>query len=243
MFDSDKDRDLEALLAPIAAPRPEHRAELESALLDQFDANHSVRGTTVNKKNVIRRAFFGAAIAAAACIAACAAPVEVDLDVGRSITVAYASGEGMPEPPAIAKAIEAQGPFDRVDVRGKVQNDETVVEVEVWGEKAANTSLEGPLAAAFPALASAKITETKLSGKTQSTLGKKIGHEFFDLDLTDAETAEEVRQKILADLAARGVEGEVNVQVDDGDGKKKIRVEVRTEDCEPPPEPEDASAP
>jgi hypothetical protein len=237
MFGSDREEELEKVFEPASAPRPEHRAELETKLLAQFDSQvPNSRRQTVEKKRVLRKMAFGAAIAAVLGVAACAAPMDVDVIVGRSVTVTYPGTDTMPEPRAVAQAIESSMKPDQIDVRVQRVNDEVTVQVEAWGEDLGEP-LAGKLQKALPALASAKITETPLSGKVESTLGKKIGHDLFDLDITDDDDVEVVRQKILDHLAAQGVEGQVNVEVEgDGKGDRRVKVQVRQEAGECPPE-------
>ncbi|MDI1449655.1 hypothetical protein [Polyangium sp. 6x1] len=190
----------------------------------------------MKKRHVLRKVAFGAAIAAVLGVAACAAPVDVDVEVGRSLTVTYQASEAMPDPHAIAQTIESSTKLDTIDVRAHRLGNEVTVQVEVWGE-ALGEPLAGKLQKSLPALASAKITETPLSGKVESTLGKKLGHDLFDLDITDDDDVEVVRQKILAHLAAQGVEGQVKVEVEgDGKGDRRVKVQVRKGEGERPPE-------
>jgi len=245
MFGSDGDKELEKVFEPASTPRPEHRAALEDALLAQFDSHVPERKRqTMRKKQILRKVGFGAAIAAALGVAACAAPVDVDVVVGRSLSVTYTASEGMPEPRAVAQAVESSTKFDQIDVRVRRVNDEVTVQLETWGGDNGDEPLAGKLQKALPALASAKITETPLSGKVESTLGKKLGHDLFDLDIADDEDKEVVRQKILEHLAAQGVEGQVNVEVEgDGKGDRRVKIQVRQQEGECPPEETEAQKP
>jgi hypothetical protein len=245
MFDSERERELAETFAPKHAPRPEHKAALEAELVARFDTQSNDTKRKPMKKNVTRKVFFGAALAAAIGVAACAAPVDVDVDVGKSLTVAYTAGGAMPDPRAVVEAVKGAGTFDDVNIRVRRQNDEVVVQMEVWGQNAGDVNLGDTLKKALPALASAKITEQALSGKVESTLGQKLGHELFDMNVANEKDVEVIRQKILEDLAAQGVEGEVKVHVENEDGKQKVRIEVRQEgaDCEPGTEIEKKTAP
>ncbi|TKC98847.1 hypothetical protein [Polyangium fumosum] len=238
MFGSDREKELEKVFEPPSAPRPEHRAALEASLLAQFDSmTPEQRRKPMQKKHVLRKVAFGAAIAAVIGLAACAAPVEVDVEVGRSLTVTYAETEASPKPPEVMKALEGSVKLDQVKVRGRHVNGDVTLQIEAWGEDLGDTSLADKLREAMPALASAKITEKPLSGKLESTLGRKIGHDLFNLDITDDQDVEVVRQKILAQLAAQGVEGQVNVKVEgDGKGERRVNIEVRREEEDGPPE-------
>lgn len=237
MFDSHQERELAEAFAPKGAPRPNHKAELERALALAFDArDKEPRRKSVKKSRVLRRVIFGAALAAVVGVAACAAPVDVDVELGRSLDVAYAKVDGAPEPKAIVDVVHGAGQFKEVAVRVEARGGQVNVHMEVWGEDVGEGALTQKLKSSLPALASAKITEAPLNETVRSTLGKKIGHELFDIDILNEKDAETARQKILAELAAKGVQGQVDVDVEQGEGKKKVRIEVRqgSEDCDPP---------
>ncbi|MDI1484625.1 hypothetical protein [Polyangium sp. y55x31] len=244
MFGSDREKELEKVFEPASAPRPEHRTALEASLLATFDAMPPERRRKpMEKKNVLRKVAFGAAIAAVIGVAACAAPMEVDVEVGRSLTVTYAESEGMPKPPEVMKALEGAVKLDNVKVRGRHENGELTLQIEAWGEDIGDEPLADKLREAMPALASAKITEKPLSGKVESTLGKKLGHDLFNIDITDDQDVEVVRQKILAQLAAQGFEGQVKVDVQgDGKGERRVNIELRREEECPPEEAEEKKA-
>jgi hypothetical protein len=230
VFDPDEERDIEQALVATNLPRAEHKARLKAELTARFDEQNAEKGRPKVKKHNVKRVLFGVGIAAALGIAACAAPVDVDMAVGRSVSITYTAGAGAPEPQAVAKAVEGLGHFDNVNVRVRRINDEVTVQMKLWGEEAGEKALATDLQKALPALASAQIDEEPLSGKVSSTLGKRIGHGLFDMDLASEKDVEVVRQKILADLAARGVEGQVKVEVEDaGDGKRKVKIEVKNQ--------------
>ena len=84
------------------------------------------------------------------------------------------------------------------------------------------------LTEAFPALADAHVEIGDLTGTARGSFAEAIGHDVLHLDL-DGETADEVRQSILADLAAQGIEGDIHVHVDDGEGLRTITVGVEDE--------------
>src|SRR5262249_8081694 len=104
--------------------------------------------------------------------------------------------------------------------------------------------LSETLKKALPALASAKITEESLSGKVKSTVGQKLGHDLFDLNIAGEKDKEAIRAKILAQLAAQGVTGKVDVEVEgNGVNEQKVKVKVIQEECEPGAPPPEKTAP
>jgi hypothetical protein len=187
------------------------------------------------------------------CAAACAAPADVEVDVGRSIEVRYDATKAGIEPKAVLDAIKAEveGPESEgaaeqakgasgerarreVSVRVRREGDTVEVRAEVWGTNLPEESLTDRIRQAVPALKDASIKEEHLQGKVRGTLGAKIGHELFDIDVLDETDVETARQQVMAKLAASGVEGKVDVQIE-GDGsqrKVKIRVE-KQEECDP----------
>jgi len=246
MFGSDRREELGKVFEPAYAPRPEHRAQLEAALLTRFDMRvPEQRRKAMQKKQVLRKVAFGAAIAAMLGVVACTAPVEVDVEMGRSLTVTYKATDAMPEPHTVVQALERSTKLDQVDAHVRRVNDEITVQVEAWGKEIGDEPFAGKLQKALPALASAKITETPLSGKVESTLGKKLGHDLFNINITDDQDVEVVRQKILAQLVAQGVEGKVNVEVEgDGVNERRVKIKICQEDeCPPEPTEEGNTAP
>jgi hypothetical protein len=234
-------------------PGPGHKEALEADLLGHFDALYTAqRRKQMQRRSFIGKAAFGVAIAAALGVAACAAPMDVDVAVGKSLSIDYEEGAAMPEPQAVMDALRASGEMKNMGARVRVEQGKVAIRIEAWGEDLDDGEpLADRLKKALPALASAKIVEEPLSGKVKSTLGRKLGHDLFDLDITNEKDVEAIREKILADLAAKGVEGKVEVEVEgDGVHEQKVKVKVIQEDCEPgqpppalPPLPEKPGQP
>jgi len=218
-------------------PRPGHKAALEAELLGRFDALYTAqRRKQMERRSFVRKIVFGVAIAAALGVAACAAPMDVDVEVGKGLSIEYQASPSMPKPDAVLDALRASGEFKHVTNRVRVVNGNVAIRVELWGEHIDESgALAESLKKALPELASAKITEETLSGKVKSTAIQKLGHDLFDLDITDEKDVDAIREKILADLAAQGVTGQVDVQVEgDGTHEKKVKVKVIQEECDPP---------
>jgi hypothetical protein len=236
MFGSDHEQKLARLFEPRAMPRPGHRDALEAELLRRFSRLHEERRRyeMQRRKRILRRALFGAALAAAASIAACATPMDVEVEVGRSLAIEYQAGEGMPEPKVVLDALHGAGELQHGNVRVMRKGDAITIRAEVWGKHLDEGSLGDHVKEAVPALANAKVVEEPIEGKVRSTLGMKLGHELLDLDIADEQDIEAVRQKILEKLAAQGVEGEVDVQVEgDGVRERKVKIQVKRADGEP----------
>lgn len=242
MFGSDDERELARLFEPSNMPRPGHREALEADLAGRFDALYAAqRRKAMERRKVMRRVLFGVGLAAALVLGACAAPMDVDVEVGRSLAIEYQAGPAMPEPKAVVDALHGTGPFKDVQVRVQRQGDKVAFKAEVWGQDIGDEPLGERMKRALPALADAKIVEEPLEGKVHSTLGRKLGHDLLDLDIADQQDVEKVREQILAQLAAQGVEGKIDVEVEgDGIHQRRVKVRVENEECEPgtpPPAP------
>ncbi|UQA58310.1 hypothetical protein [Polyangium aurulentum] len=235
MFGSDDERDLARVFEPGAMPHPGHKQALEAELADRFDALYAARRRkAMERRKVKQRVFFGVGIAAALGLAACAAPMDVDVEVGRSLAIEYPAGAAMLEPRAVVDALHGAGKFEDVQVRVLRQNENVAIKAEVWGQDIGDEPLGDRMKRALPALAGAKIVEEPLEGKVKSTLGRKLGHDLLDLDIADGQDVEKVRAQILERLAAQGVEGKIDVEVEgDGIHERRVRIRVEDEECEP----------
>ena len=196
---------------------------------------------------LVRRLITVGAVALVVGAAACVAPAELDVDVGRSVEVRYDAAAVGVEPRAVLDALQAElgegGPDERAepaegakrDVSFGVRKEGTgvVVRAEIWGTGLPDEPLADKLRKALPALKDAAITEEPLQGSVRGTLGEKIGHDLFNINVADAKDVEEARQQVLKQLAARGIQGKVDVQVE-GEGKKrKVMIKVEKEECDP----------
>jgi hypothetical protein len=128
---------------------------------------------------------------------------------------------------AIGKRIEAQTGAEslRIEVR-KSDDDGTTVAMEAWGRTAiSDEALVADLRTQFPALRNAVIDVRALAGDGPSHPAGEL-----DFEVDEDEDPEVVRKQITEQLRAKGVQGEVQVHVDDhDDGKREVRVEVKDE--------------
>jgi hypothetical protein len=248
MFESETERRLKALFRAEGRVRPEHERELLPELMDHYDriAEKNERRRTRMSGVLLRRVAVIAAAAVLVGAAACVAPAELDVEVGRSVEVRYDPAAVALEPSAVVDAIKAAAgveeqappaegarPKKEMNVRVKRVGGSVEVRTEVWG-----TNLpEGPIAEAIqkslPALKGAEIKEEHLQGKVRGTLGEKLGRDLFDIDVLDETDVATARQQVMEQLAAQGVEGKVDVKIE-GDGtKRKVMIRVENEDCDP----------
>jgi predicted transcriptional regulator len=132
---------------------------------------------------------------------------------------------------AIAQAVEQKTGAHMAKVAVQKGEEDMHVMIEVWTPGAVDAGLEEALRGEFSELAAAEITRADLGvgGPDMTADGDgpmAAGHVDIDPD-DDPET---IRQKVIEDLRAKGVEGEIKVEVIDmGDGKRGVKVEVEDE--------------
>lgn len=235
MFDFELRKSLGRLLEPSPKPRPEHRAALEEKLLAEFRESYPKEEAYKMKKFGMRKALLVAAALMMVGIAACATPADIEVDVGKRVSIALPEGTPPPEDPeAIVSIVRGSGTTAQVDLRMKMQNGQGVLEIEMWGNGLSKEPVADKVRAAVPALAKAEIREEMLEGKVRGTLGAKLGHELLDLDVIDESDVEVAKEQVMKQLAAQGVTGKVDVDIqNDGPGQRKVRIKVEGPDCEP----------
>ena len=195
------------------------------------------------KKFGLRKTFVVAAALMLLGVAACAAPADIDVDLGKRVTIELAEDARPPaDPEAIVSIVKGQSTTTEVGVRMMMQNGHATLTIEVWGNGLSKEPIAEKIRAAIPEVAGATIREEMLEGKVHGTLGEKLGHDFLHLDVIDENDVEAAREQVMKQLAAQGVTGKVDVEVEnEGDGKRKVKVRVEREDC--PPDQEGVMAP
>lgn len=234
MFESEIDRRLRRLFKARQDVRPSHKGELEAELCEALRKRAPERarrsGMAMTKSVMFRRAMVLVGAAAILGVGACVAPADVDVDVGRSVDIQYEMVDGAPEPRAVVDLVKGQegepsAPED-VSVRVMRKGSSVAVHLDVWGSDLGDEAIADRIRKAFPALAGATIAEERLHGKVRGTVGTKIGHDLFDLDVVKQGDVEEVKKQIMAKLAAEGVDGAVDVQVENDGSKQKVMIRV-----------------
>lgn len=148
--------------------------------------------------------------------------------VGASYQITASTELSSEQQHAIAQFVEAQG-LEVQQARIRAQQTEpgaaTVLEVELWAGELPGEELQAALAQTFAELADAQVVVTALEADDQ---GPGMDH-----DIEPGDDAETIRQKVINDLRARGVEGEIEVTVTPtGDGHE-IQVEVHADQPAP----------
>lgn len=98
---------------------------------------------------------------------------------------------------------------ETIDGSGDVTTDLGLL---IWGEDLDTPALTAALHEEFPALADASIDFEPLHTTITENLFGRLGREVFNLE-TDGASAEEIRARILEQLAAQGFSGDATVEV------------------------------
>ena len=164
-------------------------------------------------------------------IAACTVPTSYEVGMGQKLSItlpaSVAKDGGLEQPlQEITDYLNALPGVEQAGVAVRIMGGEVSLDLMVWGQNLAADDLADDLRARFPLLAEAGITSEELAGTVHGSLAEAFGHAAIGLEV-NGETAEEVREQILAQLAAQGFGGEAQVEVVDGeDGQRRVRIEL-----------------
>lgn len=175
-------------------------------------------------------------------IAACNAPTSYDVEMGKRMTITMdgTAKDGADfddlhdQIEAIVGFVDAFPGADQVTVNVRETTDGLVaLGLMIWGQNLDADALQQALVQEFPVLAAAEFAVDPLTGTVEGNLGEALGHAVFDFEV-NGETAEEIQQQILQQLAEQGFDGdaEVQVQIDEATGTQTIDIELRDDDTE-----------
>lgn len=129
---------------------------------------------------------------------------------------------------AVAKWLEGKSKAHMVKVR--MTKDEASelgrLEVEIWGEQGLPHGLDAELRAAFPTLENAEITLANLDGPPSQGEGEVELAVTHDASVK-GEDPEALEARIIEEMRAKGVQGDIVVDVVDGpEGERRVEVKV-----------------
>jgi len=203
--------------------------DLENALLAEFRNLypwHRRWLVMLNPYNKLTRLAFTCLALLVLGVAACTTPTSTEVDMGRQYTLQMASATGMPE--AGEKMFDELGELEAyLDTRTDIDDFQVMIhetsegsasiDLLVWGTELDGDSLLAELQERFGDLAGLQISVEPLTGTLEESIGSRMGRAVFDIEVSGA-TAEEIRQQILAELAAQGLDGDAQVEIsDDGE--------------------------
>ncbi|MEX1366652.1 MAG: hypothetical protein AB1Z98_26235 [Nannocystaceae bacterium] len=147
---------------------------------------------------------------------------------GRRIEVTLpAQHSSLEQVHAIVEHLEGQADVAgaKAAVHASADGEPTALTVDLWGQDMPSDEVfEADLRAEFPFLVEGSVVVGPVDGDADSLPGAGAH---------DEEDPEVLREQIIADLRAQGVEGEIDVTITDGpDGRREVQVEVH--DDEPP---------
>ena len=147
---------------------------------------------------------------------------ELESAPGVKVTISNAGDLGHDKVQAIAQLLESKGQDVGASmVRMKKDDDDAgSLEIELWGAGLPKSAdIPGILTAGVPELASATI---QVSDLAPGTGPKPIAIEHPGDDVSP----EEAKAQIIEQLQAEGVDGAIDVQVEDGDDGRRVEVRV-----------------
>ena len=231
--------ELDQLLREVHTSRREGRPAHRRALEPELSARHA-RLTSRKKRFHMwkHNPWFRPVIACLALlvlgVAACNAPTQYDVEVGKKLTITFAGAakasgdcadfQAQIEP--IVAFVDVWPGADDVLVNiNQVEGGPVTLALMVWGQDLNSGALQTSLVEEFPFLADAEFAVETLEGSVEGNLGEAFGHAVFNFEVS-GETAEEIRQQILQELAEQGFEGDAVVEVVDEDGQRTINIEL-----------------
>ena len=175
-----------------------------------------------------------AVVALGVVVGACNVPASYDVKLGVRLEVEFDPADELPYEAIATYAKEELGATDINMAVHLFEPESGKLNLRLWGQDLPPDVVIDRLRADFPELEPLEMNFEVLEGKIDTNLGGKLMHQVFRPAIAEADL-EVARERLLADLLAAGVEGEVDVQVREVDGHREIRVGVRREEEGPLP--------
>lgn len=166
-------------------------------------------------------------------VAACTTDTITEVDMGKKMTIglsAKADADVITVDTALSNFLDSQPGIESVSVNIRQEEGApAVIEVLAWGQDLDEDALAAEMRRQIPELGSADISFETLSGSLEESFASKLRREVFDIEVAGG-TAEEIREQILAQLAAEGMADGAEVEVIQADGKTEIKLKVESRD-------------
>lgn len=218
-------------------PAPGHRDRLEATLRGAYRERYPLNRRWLMLLNpwnrVARLAMAGLAVALLG-VGACSTSTTTEVEMGQKLTIglsAKADFDMQAVEADLDRFFEGRPGVEGVNFNLRGIDGQTVYEVMAWGRDLDAAGLEADLRRQVPALAGASVSVEPLSGSVRENLLSHFGHRYLGLEMEiNGQTADEIRQQILARMAEAGMAGDAQVQVETTpDGRRTITVEVKGE--------------
>lgn len=222
---------LRRLLGPRSAV-PEPTPQLEAELLADFDRRYPQRsgagGFGLLSFARMHRFALASVLFLIGTIGACYAPAEVEVPLG--VTVEFTS-QGEDHEQVVREMIEyvreSTGATEIGVEAYKKDDGPLMIRLRVWGD-VPTEGLDEELLEVFPHLEEADLSAVQMEGTVETTLGRRLGHQLRLVALAE-DDVEDARAALLLEIAAQGIEGTVDISIDEQNGHKEIRIEVQKE--------------
>jgi hypothetical protein len=164
-------------------------------------------------------------------IAACTVPTEYEADVGKTLDIHVAgSAKALPSPNEMVALLDQADVADQVSVSiSESPAGEADLHLMLWGQNVSSDRVIDLLRTQVPALAEALFSVDELQGTVRSSLAEKIGHDVFKIEVS-GDTAEEIRQQILTQMAAQGIQGDAVVEIHEEGDQQRVEIQVESEE-------------
>ena len=230
---------LRRTLTAAAATQPAsgHRDRLEATLRGVYRERYPLPRRWLMLLNpwnrAARLAMAGLAVALLG-VGACSTSTTTEVEMGQKLTIglnAKADFDLQAVEADLNRFFEGQPGVEGVTFNLRGIDGQTVYEVMAWGRDLDAAGLEADLRQQVPGLAGASVDVEPLSGSVRENLLSHFGHRYLGLEVEiDGQTAEEIREQILAQMAAAGMAGDAQVHVETtDDGRRTITVDVKGE--------------
>ena len=154
--------------------------------------------------------------------------IEEDTIEGRIVEFALEPGAATPaELKSVASHVETLGDVHSAKVKVRAAKDDaTVISIEMWGSNFPDEdTLANEMRDTFPFMKDAVITVAELEADGDGDPHRAM------VEVAKDEDPEVVKQRIIDDLRAKGVQGDIKVDVrDDGNGNREVEVHVESDD-------------
>lgn len=220
--------ELSRLYRAPTSPRAEHQAQLADQLASRLPTPVAPARS--------RRWWLGGLVFAGALAGACVIPVEYAMPLGQRVDISLdASLHEEVDPQLLSRFVEAQYDAERIEIHVSMSKHgdgdgapqgQMQITIMAFGADDIPDELAEDLVDAFPALEQAQVDHEAVAGTVQGTLGGKLGHAWLDV-VIDAHGVEEARRRLMADLVARGLSGDAQIEIVDEPGRREVKVRVQ----------------